>query len=152
MSYFQDISLNKDFMSASGMFQLANGFAFLGWVLLIGFPNKSWTLLTVRLGFIGLLSMVYVFLLLPGLSAMNFQDFNSLDGVMNLFSKEDAVLLGWIHYLAFDLLAGTYIVEKAKAQNLPRWLYTFCLPFTFMFGPFGILLFFIISLIYQRKI
>ena len=139
-------------MNASNLFQIANGFAFLGWVLLIGFPDKTWTLKTVRWGFIGLLSMAYVFLLVPGLSALNFQDFNSLTGVMKLFGQEDAVLLGWIHYLAFDLLAGTFIVEKARAQNFPRWLYTLCLPFTFMFGPFGILLFFTISLIHRRKI
>jgi hypothetical protein len=69
--------------------------------------------------------------------------FSTLAGVKSLFGQDLGVLVGWIHYLAFDLFVGTYIVKKAQSLQMPRFLYTICLPFTFMFGPLGLLLFYV---------
>jgi len=138
-------------MDAAQIFQIANAFAFVGWVLLIGFPENRKLFSIVRFVFIGLLAFAYVMLLLPALSQLNPMDFGSLAGVKALFASDNAVVLGWIHYLAFDLLAGTYIVEKGQLINIPRWIYTLCLPFTFMFGPMGLLLFYLISLKFPEK-
>jgi hypothetical protein len=44
---------------------------------------------------------------------------------------------GWIHYLAFDLFIGAWIVEDALSRGVPAWLSIGVLPFTFMFGPHG---------------
>lgn len=138
-------------MDAAQIFQIANAFAFFGWVVLIGFPENKKTLPLVRYGFIGLLSLAYVLLLISRISNLNPMDFGSLQGVKALFTSDEAVTLGWIHYLAFDMLAGTYIVEKAQEKGLSRWLYTLCLPFTFMFGPMGLLLFYLVSLKFRQS-
>jgi hypothetical protein len=45
------------------------------------------------------------------------------------------------------LFVGAYIVSEAKKLNISRWWATFALPFTFMFGPMGYLIFFILKII-----
>ena len=64
-------------------------------------------------------------------------DFGSLDSVMELFTDEKAVLGGWIHYLAFDLLVGMWIVDKNQTLKISPFLIAPCLVFTFMLGPVG---------------
>jgi len=48
--------------------------------------------------------------------------------------------------LAFDLFVGAYIVRKSIEKSIPRWIYSLILPFTFMFGPVGFLVFTLVSL------
>jgi hypothetical protein len=61
---------------------------------------------------------------------------------MQLFTREEAVLAGWIHYLAFDLFIGTWEIEHALARGVSRFLLILCLALTFMFGPAGLLTYF----------
>ncbi|GGD72213.1 hypothetical protein GCM10011412_07330 [Maribacter cobaltidurans] len=74
-------------------------------------------------------------------------DFGSLGSVMNLFTEEHAVLAGWIHYLAFDLLVGMWMIDQNKELGIHKALMAPCLFFTFMFGPLGFLLFWTIKTI-----
>jgi hypothetical protein len=63
---------------------------------------------------------------------------------MKLFENKEAVLAGWVHYLAFDLFVGTWIVSNSQKLNI-RHLYILpCLFFTFMLGPIGLLMYFIV--------
>jgi len=78
-------------------------------------------------------------------------DFSSLASVMELFTKEVAVLAGWVHYLAFDLLIGMWMLEKNKSIGVHQLLMAPCLFFTFMFGPAGFLLFTVISSLQKTK-
>jgi hypothetical protein len=75
-----------------------------------------------------------------------------LANVKALFQNDNAVAMGWIHYLAFDLFVGAYIVRKSQQLQISRWLYTLTLPFTFMFGPVGYLLFFMLKTIKTQSI
>jgi hypothetical protein len=38
--------------------------------------------------------------------------FDSLEGVMRLFTSRAAVFSGWVHYVCFDLLAGRAVKNK----------------------------------------
>jgi hypothetical protein len=65
--------------------------------------------------------------------------FFSLEGIELLFSDRRALLAGWIHYLAFDLVVGSWIYRDARGHGLAhRWLVP-CLVFTLMYGPIGLL-------------
>ena len=68
-------------------------------------------------------------------------DFNSLAGVARLFSVPGVLLAGWVHYLAFDLWVGRWIVDDLLAADRSRWWLLPTLPLTFMFGPCGLLLY-----------
>ena len=53
------------------------------------------------------------------------------------------LVAGWVHYLAFDLFIGTWIAVEAVKRGWNRLLQAPILVATFMFGPVGLLLFYI---------
>jgi hypothetical protein len=61
--------------------------------------------------------------------------------VTALFTNAWLLLAGWLHYLAFDLLIGTWEVRDAQERGIPHALVVPCLFLTFMFGPAGWLLY-----------
>ena len=67
--------------------------------------------------------------------------FSTLAGVALLFSNPWLLLAGWMHYLAFDLLVGSWEVRDARERGIPHLLVVPCLLLTFMFGPAGWLLY-----------
>ncbi len=86
------------------------------------------------------LATLYTALIAFG-STIDIGDFSNLEGVKNLFTSDEAVLIGWIHYLAFDLLIGNWMVNQAQELKIRHIILSPCLIFTFMFGPVGYLLF-----------
>ena len=128
-------------MNPDLIFQISSAYVFLGWVALFAAPEYTRTQNLVKSAIIVPLGLVYVFLVFYNIQDFNPMSFSSLSGVMELFQNDVAVLAGWIHYLVFDLFVGLYIVRSGIKAGIQRWKYTLCLPFTFMFGPFGLLLF-----------
>ena len=49
-------------------------------------------------------------------------------------------MVGWVHYLAFDLFVGLWIARDADAKGFSRLLQAPILFATFMAGPLGLLL------------
>jgi predicted small secreted protein len=133
-------------MSPSTLFDFANFYAFLGWFLLFSAPNWKHTQTIVKYGILVVLGLIYSILVLKGIMNFNVSDFSTLSNVKQLFSKDEALLAGWIHYLCFDLFVGAYIVRKSKELNISRLIYSLILPFTFMFGPIGFVIFTLVSL------
>jgi hypothetical protein len=77
--------------------------------------------------------------------------FNSLDAVATLFGSRPILLAGWVHYLAFDLFVGGWIVRRARREGLPHALVLPALPATFLFGPIGLLLFFALRALWRLR-
>lgn len=134
-------------MNASSIFQFGNSFILLGWILLIFAPNWKLTQSIILNGIIVLFAAIYSFLILKDIGDFKADSFSTLANVKELFQNDNAVAAGWFHYLAFDLFVGAYIVRTAKKLNISRWWATLALPFTFMFGPMGYLIFFTIKTI-----
>jgi hypothetical protein len=126
------------------LFSLTNAAALIAWIILILFQGSQWAEKLILSIVIFGLALCYTFLIFSSLQPTDFENFNTLGGLMELFSNPRAVLAGWIHYLAFDLMTGLYIVNNARALGINRWLIVPCLLFTFMLGPFGLLLYFVI--------
>jgi Domain of unknown function (DUF4281) len=70
--------------------------------------------------------------------------FSKLSGVVALFSKAGNLMFGWTHYLAFDLFIGAWEAEDAHKNGIPHWILIPILFLTLMFGPMGLLLYFIV--------
>lgn len=132
-------------MSPSTLFNFANFYAFLGWFLLLSAPNWKHTQTIIKYGILFVFGLIYTVLVLKGIKNFSFLDFSNLSNVKQLFTKDDALVAGWIHYLTFDLFVGAYIVRKSIIIGIPRWTYSLILPFTFMFGPIGFLIFTLVS-------
>lgn len=127
-------------ISADQLFALANPVPLPGWLLLALLPRWKWTLPTVRLLIVPLLAVAYAALVIARIG-QSAGDFNSLAGVQRLFADPYALAAGWIHYLAFDLFVGAWIVEDALARRVPALARIVPLPLTLMFGPAGLLLY-----------
>ena len=74
--------------------------------------------------------------------------FSTLTGVVALFSMPGNVMLGWTHYLAFDLFTGSLEVEDSAKLGLPHWAMVAPLLLTFLVGPIGLLTYVIIRTIH----
>ncbi len=75
--------------------------------------------------------------------------FSDLTSVVALFSHPGNVLGGWIHFLAFDLLIGRGVIDHGLAQGYPSAVLFLVLPFIFLYGPVGLLAYFILAMIMQ---
>lgn len=124
-------------MTADQIFPIANFAAMICWLLLAIFPGRRW----VTEGVSGkatpaLLAAAYIAIVAAVFPRAD-GGFSSLAGVAQLFANPWMLLAGWLHYLAFDLLIGTWEARDSVARGVPRWLLVPCLFLTFMFGPAG---------------
>ena len=139
-------------MTPDSIFQLSSAVAFIGWLLLIiGSPF----ILEIDRFLVGiiitLLAIVYAWLIFSAFHPGDMKKFGTLDGVMELFQNKTLVAAGWVHYLAFDLLAGIWIKRNSVKYNIPHMLIVPCLLFTFMLGPVGLLLYLLIRIIKTKQ-
>jgi hypothetical protein len=123
------------------VFSIANLIATAAWLALVIFPGRRWVTGIVTSTAVPLLfAIVYV-----GIMATTFGrtpgGFSTLAAVATLFSSPWALLAGWIHYLAFDLLIGAWETQDARERGVPHLLLIPCLILTFLFGPAGWLLY-----------
>ena len=94
---------------------------------------------------------MYAIYIFQAIQISGMMDFGSLTSVITLFTEENAVLAGWIHYLAFDLLVGMWMLDQNKELRINQVLMAPCLFLTFMLGPIGFLLFIIIKTVKQKQ-
>jgi hypothetical protein len=132
-------------MNAHAIFPIANMLALIGWLLLVIVPRKSWTPWVSSVLIMLLLGILYTFMLLTSFGATE-GGFGSLEEVRLLFQDDRALLAGWVHYLAFDLFLGSWITKDAQKHRIAHWMILPCLFFTFMAGPVGVLLYYVIRL------
>ena len=138
-------------MNPDTLFTYCNYFAMLGWFILILSPLHKLLQNLVKTTVIPiLLASIYLFIMITnfGTSA---GDFGSLQGIMLLFSDENIVLAGWIHYLAFDLWVGSWELNDAKKRGIHHLIMIPCLLITFVFGPIGLLVYLIIRSIRVKR-
>ena len=131
-------------MTPDQIFSIVNLVALAGWVLLAVLPGRQWVTSLITAAVIpAMLAVIYVVVL-----GLHWGDtdggFGSLSQVATLFSSRWALLAGWTHYLAFDLLVGTWETRDARARGISHWLVLPCLFLTFMFGPAGWLLYMVV--------
>lgn len=120
------------------LFALGNGLALGGWALLILLP--TWRGLAQALAAIvipALLGLAYTALVAVWWSRSP-GGYGSLDAVRALFGSPPLLLAGWLHYLAFDLLAGAWIARDGRREGLHHFLVVPTLVLTFLFGPMGL--------------
>ena len=121
------------------------------WLVLIFFPTKTWKNPVVY-SFAAALAVVYLLYVIRGLGEMDMQAFMTLDGIKAMFSSDEAVLAGWIHYLVFDLLVGCWILNNSQKHNISHFLIIPCLLLCFMLGPVGFLLYWVIKLVKTKHL
>ncbi len=131
-------------MTLEGLFSLASSVVMPGWLLLVFVPRWKWTTRLVAGVLIpGLLALIYLYLIATHWAGSE-GGFSSLAEVKRLFENDALLLAGWVHYLGFDLFVGTWEVRDALKAGLPHLALVPCLVLTFLFGPIGLLLYFVL--------
>jgi len=139
-------------MNPSEVFSLAGTITMPMWILMAILPKWKVTRFLIDYKIVPLLlAIVYAIYISLAIQIGGWMDFGSLTSVMSLFTEEHAVLAGWVHYLAFDLLIGMWILDQNKKLDIHQLLIIPCLFGTFMFGPLGFLLFTIIKTLKPAK-
>lgn len=135
------------------LFTWASRLALVAWFLLAIHP--FWRGSTLLVGIIiSLLCALYAYLVFLGKrhdleGASVGGNFTSLRGVMKLFRNPRGTLAGWVHYLAFDLFVGLFIVMDAQNLDISHWYLLPILVVTLMLGPSGLLAYVLLRLFYM---
>lgn len=139
-------------MQPDTLFQICNSIAPLGWLLLIVLPRWKGTRLIIFTGLLPLLfGLVYLTLILLFFGQTD-GNFSSLSGVQKLFENPHSLVAAWVHYLAFDLFIGSWELKNSQNLGISHWLMIPCLMLTFLFGPIGLLVYFIIRAVRTKKL
>lgn len=140
---------------AAQFFSLGGMLAMLGWIMLLLSlflqPIRGWTWRITGFVIPGLLAVAYICLLVTNSNANPDGGFGSIEAVRAMFSDDPALAAGWIHYLAFDLFVGTWIVRAGLSSNVPPLLLLPALPLTFLLGPAGLLLAMIVLMLFGDR-
>jgi len=134
----------------AALFSINSIIAMAAWLLLAFAPRKPLTHSAILYLGVAVLCLVYLvsFVLVrggfadPGLPpgvAMTAVDFTTIEGVRTIFASDGGVVIGWTHYLAFDLFTGMWIARDADAKGFSRLVQLPFLFFTFLLGPIGLL-------------
>lgn len=136
-------------MTAELIFSIANIVSVLCWILLAVLPNRRWvTGVVTGKAAPGLFAAVYIAIVIAVFPRAE-GSFSTLAGVLALFANPWLLLAGWLHYLAFDLLIGTWEARDSIERGVARWLLIPCLFLTLMFGPMGWLIYMGVRMRYE---
>ena len=128
-------------MMPDQIFAVANFAALCGWLLLVVLPHKRWVShLVSGVAIPAAFAALYTIIIAIHFAGSD-GGFSSLPDVARLFSNPWLLLAGWIHYLAFDLLVGSWEVRDARERGIGHVFVVPCLILTFLFGPAGWLLY-----------
>ncbi len=130
-------------MSYNTIFLLLNASVVPAWALLVFLPRAAVTRAIVHSGLYPLLLGVFYIICFAlnifGGLAVEGGNFNTPAGISALFSHPNGVLIGWSHYLVFDLFVGAWIGRDRQRRDIPHLATVPCLLLTFIFGPVGLL-------------
>tara|TARA_B000000460_G_scaffold80843_1_gene56415 strand:- start:389 stop:862 length:474 start_codon:yes stop_codon:yes gene_type:complete len=84
-----------------------------------------------------------------------FDSFNlylGLDELSDLLSDKNFLILFWIHFLAINLFCGSWIVRDYQRLNITKLLVIVPLILTYLIGPLGIFMYWLIRIFFSKKI
>jgi len=128
------------------------------WLILIFFPQSNLGRYFVTSIFpILLLSGAYIFILYKSyLSSYefltNFDLYLSISNLSNLFSNETFLMLFWIHFVSINLFTGGWIVKDSQKFGINKIILFLPLLITYLIGPLGILVYWIVRIFYAKRI
>jgi hypothetical protein len=130
-------------MSNEIIFRICDLAVLPGWALLLLAPNWKWTVRLAMYTIPALLAIAYLWVFIANFESLH-ANFVSLGAVEYVFHSPGLVLAAWIHYLAFDLFVGAWMVQDARRRRILHLAVIPCLMLTFVLGPAGLLVYLIL--------
>ena len=128
------------------------------WFVLIVFPSSQICRVFITSVFpIIILSLSYVYLLYTAYTSgydflENFKLYLGLSEISNLFEDKSFLILFWAHFLAMNLFCGGWIVNDSQMFRMNKFLVALPLITTYLIGPIGIVIYWIIRIFYAKRI
>lgn len=132
------------------LFLIANASVLPAWLLLALAPDARWTHRLVHSVLPPLLLGTAYVVGLATFDSPAGASFSSLDGVASLLGSRHGALVGWLHYLVFDLFVGAWVVRDARRRAIHQGYVVPCLLLTLMLGPAGLGLYLVLRLVLRR--
>ncbi len=132
-------------MTPALVFSICSTLVLPQWLLMIVAPKWQWTQKLIESRIIPVVLAVVYGIYIFQMGRAEEGGFGSLEEVMQLFTVDVLVLAGWIHYLAFDLLIGTWVLQDSQKRGIHHALIVPCLIGCFLAGPLGFLAYWLIS-------
>ncbi len=128
------------------------------WFILIIFPQSHLSRIFVTSIFpFFILSGVYIFILyksyLTGYDFDgNFTLYLGLNELSRLFEDHLYIMIFWTHFIAMNLFIGGWIVKDSQKFSINKFLLAIPLIVTYLTGPIGLFLYWIIRIFYAKRI
>ena len=128
------------------------------WLILIFFPSSNINKFFVTSILpILLLSGAYIFVLYKSYLnsydfISNFELYLSMSNLSNLFSNNLFLILFWIHFVSINLFVGGWIVRDSQKLYINKILVAFPLIITYLIGPLGVFIYWLIRIFYAKSI
>jgi hypothetical protein len=123
------------------------------WLLMIALPRWPLTARVMRSPLVVTpLPVLYAVLVVPHLPEVIPLLLNpTLDDVACLLGSREGALVGWVHFLAFDLFVGRWVYLDSRERSLSPWLMAPVLFVVLMLGPLGLLTYLAVRLLAGRR-
>ncbi len=128
------------------------------WLLLILFPQSHLCKYLASSIFpIFLLSGTYIFILYKSYLGSfefdnNFSLYLGLNYISELFRDDYFLLMFWTHFVSINLFIGGWMVSDAQKFFINKVLLAFPLLITYLIGPIGIFLYWVIKIFYAKNL
>ena len=128
------------------------------WFILIFFPqSRICKIFTTSIFPIIIFSLIYSYLIYTIFTddynfLKNFSLYMSFANLLNLFENSYFLILFWIHFLALNLFCGSWMVNDYQKFGVSKILMFVPLVITYLIGPLGIFVYWIIRIFYAKKI
>ena len=128
------------------------------WLILLFFPQSKICGIFVTSIFPFLvLGSLYIYLLYYFYNSgyefnENFRLYLGFFDLRDLFENEAFLILFWVHFLAINLFCGSWITRDGQKLFISKYLIFFPLILSYFIGPVGILLYWLIRIIYAKRI
>ena len=128
------------------------------WILIIFFPRSHLCkYLATSILPIFLLTGAYTFILYKAYLGSydfdnNFSLYLGLGYISELFRDDYYLLMFWTHFVSINLFVGGWILKDAQKLFINKILLAFPLVITYLIGPIGILIYWIIRIFYAKSL
>ena len=128
------------------------------WFILIVFPQSHLSKIFVTSIFpFFILGSVYIFILYKSYLIGydfdgNFSLYLGLSELSRLFEDHLYIMIFWTHFIAINLFIGGWIVKDSQKFSINKVLMAVPLIVTYLIGPIGLFLYWIIRIFYAKRI
>lgn len=138
-------------MSADNFYWYASILIFIPWALLMFAPNWKFTEPVAFGSAIVLLIAAAVFTFIHLTGPEGGGNLLSLSGLENLFRSKEMLLTGWLNYLSFCLIVGTWQTHDARQLKIGHIFVVPALVLTMLTGPAGLLVYLVVRFFRTKK-